>query len=107
MDQLNKEIDLSIDAERKVARSFMGRVEWEMIVIGLGQFIVWITTWILVIKGVIPLWAGFIISLNYIEIPGLGAQRPKDITFPASIFTGALATFGLQPNNNEKKKKNE
>ena len=62
MDQLNKEMDLSIDAERKVARSFMGRVEWEMIVIGLGQFIVWITTWILVIKGVIPLWAGFIIS---------------------------------------------
>ncbi len=62
MDQLNKEMDLSIDAERKVARSFMGRVEWEMIAIGLGQFVVWITTWILVIKGVIPLWAGFIIS---------------------------------------------
>ena len=37
MDQLNKEMDLSIDAERKVARSFMGRIEWEMIAIGLGQ----------------------------------------------------------------------
>ena len=56
----------------------------------------------------VVVWAGFIISLNYIEIPGLGQQVPKDITFPASIFTGALATFGLQPNNNgngkEKKK---
>ena len=56
----------------------------------------------------VVVWAGFIISLNYIEIPGLGQQTPKDITFPASIFTGALATFGLQPNNNgngkEKKK---
>ncbi len=58
----------------------------------------------------VVVWAGFIISLNYIEIPGLGQQTPKDITFPASIFTGALATFGLQPNNNgngKEKKKSE
>jgi len=53
----------------------------------------------------VVVWAGFIISLNYIEIPGLGQQTPKDITFPASIFTGALATFGLQPNNNNGKEK--
>jgi len=43
----------------------------------------------------VVVWAGFIISLNYIEIPGLGKQTPKDITFVASIFTGALASFGL------------
>ncbi len=48
----------------------------------------------------VVIWAGFIISLNYIEIPGYGPPTPKDITFPASIFTGALATFGLQPSNN-------
>ena len=34
--------DLSIDQERKVARTFMGRIEWEMIVIGLGQFALWV-----------------------------------------------------------------
>ncbi len=57
----------------------------------------------------VVVWAGFIISLNYIEIPGLGKQTPKDITFPASIFTGALATFGLQQGNNgnSKEKKKE
>jgi len=57
----------------------------------------------------VVIWAGFIISLNYIEIPGYGPQTPKDITFPASIFTGALATFGLQPSNNgnSKEKKKE
>jgi len=58
----------------------------------------------------VVVWAGFIISLNYIEIPGLGKQTPKDITFPASIFTGALATFGLQQGNNgnsKEKKKND
>ena len=41
----------------------------------------------------VVVWAGFIISLNYVEIPGLGEQTPKDITFIASIFTGTLATF--------------
>ena len=41
-------------------------------------------------------WSGFIISINYIEIPGMGQQSPKDITFVASVFTGALASFGLQ-----------
>ena len=44
----------------------------------------------------VVVWSGFIISLNYIEIPGMGKQAPKDITFVASVFTGALASFGLQ-----------
>ena len=44
----------------------------------------------------VVVWSGFIISLNYIEIPGMGQQSPKDITFVASVFTGALASFGLQ-----------
>tara|TARA_B100000945_G_C20390801_1_gene602142 strand:- start:125 stop:583 length:459 start_codon:yes stop_codon:yes gene_type:complete len=43
----------------------------------------------------VVVWAGFIISLNYLTIPGLGKQEPRDITFVASIFTGALASFGL------------
>jgi len=54
--------DLSIEEERKVARTFMGRVEWEMVVIGLGQFVVWMVTWTLVLGNIIPLWAGFLIS---------------------------------------------
>ena len=41
-------------------------------------------------------WSGFIISLNYITLPAFGQQAPKDITFVASVFTGALASFGLQ-----------
>ena len=52
----------------------------------------------------VVVWAGFIISLNYVEIPGLGEQTPKDITFIASIFTGTLATFGIQPSNRNGKK---
>ena len=55
----------------------------------------------------VVIWAGFIISLNYVEIPGLGEQVPKDITFIASIFTGTLATFGIQPTNDRKGKKDD
>ena len=55
----------------------------------------------------VVVWAVFIISLNYVEIPGLGEQTPKDITFIASIFTGTLATFGIQPTNDRKGKKDD
>ena len=39
MDKLvsQKKLDLSIKQERKIARTFIGRIEWEMIAIGLGQ----------------------------------------------------------------------
>ena len=64
MDYLgNDSMDLSIEAEREVARTFMGRIEWEMILIGLGQFTTWIVTWVLVVKGIIPLLVGFAIAL--------------------------------------------
>ena len=43
----------------------------------------------------VVIWSGFIVSLNYISIPGYSSE-PKDITFPASLLTGALASFGLE-----------
>ena len=55
----------------------------------------------------VVIWSGFIITLNYVELPmvrkPLGAS--SDITFVASIFTGALATFGLSTGNGKKDKK--
>ncbi|GIR88004.1 MAG: hypothetical protein CM15mP86_14630 [Gammaproteobacteria bacterium] len=55
--------DLSVEAERELARTFMGRIEWEMIVIGLLQFVVWIACWVLVINGTLALWEGFLLSV--------------------------------------------
>ena len=64
MDYVNdNSIDLSIEAEREVARTFMGRIEWEMILIGLGQFSIWVVTWVLVVNAIIPLFVGFLIAL--------------------------------------------
>ena len=43
----------------------------------------------------IIIWSGFIISLNYLPDNIFGKTEPKDITFIASIFTGALAGFNI------------
>ena len=44
----------------------------------------------------VVVWSGFILTLNYVTIPGLGQQERIDPTFIASVFTGALASFGLE-----------
>ncbi len=40
-------------------------------------------------------WSGGILTLNYVTIPGL-VQQKIDPTFIASVFTGVLASFGIQ-----------
>ena len=47
-----------------------------------------------VVRLVVIAWSGFIVSLNYVSIPGY-SNEPKDITFPASILTGVLSSFGV------------
>ena len=41
------------------------------------------------------IWSGGILTLNYVTFPGL-AQQKIDPTFIASVFTGVLASFGIQ-----------
>ena len=41
------------------------------------------------------IWGGGILTLNYVTIPGL-AQQKIDPTFIASVFTGVLASYGVQ-----------
>ena len=53
----------------------------------------------------VVIWSGFIITLNYVELPMVKKSNASaDITFVASIFTGALATFGLSTGNGKKDK---
>ena len=40
-------------------------------------------------------WSGGILTLNYVTVPGLEQQK-IDPTFIASVFTGVLASFGIQ-----------
>ena len=47
-----------------------------------------------IVRLVVVAWSGFIVSLNYVSIPGY-SNEPKDITFPASILTGVLSSVGV------------
>ena len=44
----------------------------------------------------ILIWAGGILTLNYVTFPGMTEQDKIDPTFIASVFTGVLATFGVE-----------
>ena len=52
----------------------------------------------------VVVWSGFIITLNYVELPMVKKSGNSDITFVASVFTGALATFGLTTGSKDKGK---
>ena len=53
----------------------------------------------------VVIWSGFIITLNYVELPMVKKSNTSaEITFVASVFTGALATFGLTTGNGKKDK---
>ena len=53
----------------------------------------------------VVVWSGFIITMNYVELPMIKKSGNSDITFVASVFTGALATFGLTTGNKDGKGK--
>ena len=53
-----------------------------------------------IVRLAVVVWSGFIITLNYVEIPMVKKSGNSDITFVASVFTGALATFGLTTGKN-------
>ena len=49
----------------------------------------------------ILIWAGGILTLNYVTFPGMTEQDKIDPTFIASVFTGVLASFGIQTAKNK------
>ena len=51
----------------------------------------------------ILIWAGGILTLNYVQFPGLSKQENIDPTFIASGFTGVLATFGVEAGQRKNK----
>ena len=54
------------------------------------------------IRVIVLVWSAGILTLNYVKIPGYDAGEKIDPTFIASIFTGTLATFGVQAGGKKK-----
>ena len=55
------------------------------------------------IRVIVLVWSAGILTLNYVKIPGYDAGEKIDPTFIASVFTGTLATFGVQTGGTKKK----
>ena len=54
------------------------------------------------IRVIVLIWSAGILTLNYVKIPGYDAGEKIDPTFIASVFTGTLATFGVQASGTKK-----
>ena len=54
-DNSNIPAEFSFEKEKEVARQFAQRFQWEMMLIGIGQALVWLSTWFLVINNYICL----------------------------------------------------
>ena len=55
------------------------------------------------IRVIVLVWSAGILTLNYVKIPGYERGERIDPTFIASVFTGVLATFGVQAGGSKKK----
>ena len=64
--------------EAAIARKYMGRVPWEIVVWGLGNFVFWLSLWPLTLSGVLPLRAAFLLatlSITICYLPSHEAQH--------------------------------
>jgi beta-carotene hydroxylase len=55
LENINVSDEFTFDKEKEIARSFSKRFQWEMLVIGIGQALIWLSLWPLVIYGHISL----------------------------------------------------
>jgi len=63
--------------EAAIARKYLGRVPWEMVAWGLGNFVLWLALWPLTIMGILPLWAGFLIATICVSLSYLPSHEAQ------------------------------
>ena len=87
-EELEKE---EIQEEEPKKKGFFGRVKSAIVPDAEEQAAI-IST---MVRITVLAWSGGILTLNYVAIPGVPQQK-IDPTFIASVFTGVLASFGIQ-----------
>ena len=63
--------------EQAIAHKYLGRVPWEMVAWGLGNFCLWLALWPLTIAGVLPLWAGFLLATFCVTVSYLPSHEAQ------------------------------
>ena len=88
VDEVKKEENLEEEPKKK---GLFGRVKSAIVPDAEEQAAI-IST---MVRITVLAWSGGILTLNYVAIPGVPQQK-IDPTFIASVFTGVLASFGIQ-----------
>lgn len=63
--------------ERDVARRHIGKFPWLAVIWAFGNFLVWLSLWPLVLTGILPLWAGFLIATLNIMLSYLPSHEAQ------------------------------
>ena len=91
MDEEVKEEEILEEEPKEEKKGFFGKVK-SAIVPDADEQAAIIST---MVRITVLAWSGGILTLNYVAIPGVPQQK-IDPTFIASVFTGVLASFGIQ-----------
>ena len=90
-DEVKEEVLEEEHPEEEKKKGFFGKVKSAIIPDADEQAAI-ISTFVRI---TVLAWSGGILTLNYVAIPGVPQQK-IDPTFIASVFTGVLASFGIQ-----------
>ena len=90
-EEIKEEVLEEEHPEEETKKGFFGKVKSAIIPDAEEQAAI-ISTFVRI---TVLAWSGGILTLNYVAIPGVPQQK-IDPTFIASVFTGVLASFGIQ-----------
>ena len=96
MPEEKKEEELVVEEEKK-KKGLLGKVKDAILPDAEEQAAIISTA----VRITVLAWSGGILTLNYVAIPGVPQQK-IDPTFIASVFTGVLASFGIQTAKDKK-----
>ena len=86
-----------VEAKKEESKGLLGKIKEK--VDDKEEQLMYLAT---LIRVIVLVWSAGILTLNYVKIPGYDAGEKIDPTFIASVFTGTLATFGVQTGGKKK-----
>jgi len=90
-DEVKKEEEVVVEEKKEEKKGFFGKAKAALLPDAEEQAAIISTA----VRITVLAWSGGILTLNYVAIPGVPQQK-IDPTFIASVFTGVLASFGIQ-----------
>ncbi len=90
-EEIKEEVEEKIKKVKEEPKGFFGKAKAALLPDAEEQAAIISTA----VRITVLAWSGGILTLNYVSIPGIPQQK-IDPTFIASVFTGVLASFGIQ-----------